>query len=103
MQQLYSLGESRISRADYFPFFQVHLLNLCVLNCIETSSELEMQQEASQNCRVPCSLCLGPSFESFSKGCRENNNNNKVLHHQNMHLDSASMIADCILGTASSL
>lgn len=85
MQQLYSLGERRSSRAGNFSFFQVHLLKLHVSNCTETSPEPERQQKATIRI-VSCPalhalvLALNPSLNVASRKL--------VLHNQNMHLDN---------------
>lgn len=100
MQQPYSLGERRSSRAGNFSFFQVHLLKLHVLNCTEISPEPERQQKATIRI-VSCPalhalvLALTPSLKVASRKL--------VLHNQNMHLDSASTIAESFVGTGSSL
>lgn len=65
MQQLYSLGERRINRAGYFPFFQVHLLNLHGLNALKHPQN-HAAESYSQNLHVLVSA-LNPSLKAAAK------------------------------------
>lgn len=71
---MYNLGERRISRTGYFSFFQVHLLNLHILNCTETSQDPEKQQKAAIRIVICLTLCVLESKTFVGKELRIKSN-----------------------------